>query len=393
MDIIKLKYFVKYNKVLYKVYSAIGSCLIRMLSIFYKVDENKVLFVVYGGQRYDDSPKNVYEYMVKNENFKKYKMYWAFISPETISEDIPNKIRIDSFEYYKTALQCKYWITNSSAQRGLNFMPKDTINVFFTHGMTGIKKIGTSINYRKNKKVKKERKDYIVIEGKKEYELIKDAWNLTTEKILNIGLPRNDDLVNRSEKDIIQVKEKLGIPNNRKVILYAPTFREYSKDSKNVVFLKPPFDFDLWHKELGENYILLLTAHYEVAKLMDIPDNHPFLINAFQYPHINDLMVVSDLLISDYSSIIFDYSILERPILSYSYDYDEYKKVRGIYDGYDTLFFDGILKSEKEVIKVIKQLDFEKESKYVAENIKDRYISNYGDATEKAVQTIFGDSL
>ena len=61
------------------------------------------------------------------------------------------------------------------------------------------------------------------------------------------------------------------------------------------LFLKPPFDFDLWHRELGNEYILLLTAHYEVEKLMDIPTNHPFIINAFGYPHINELMLVADL--------------------------------------------------------------------------------------------------
>ena len=60
--------------------------------------------------------------------------------------------------------------------------------------------------------------------------------------------------------------------------------------------------------------------------MLNIPENDSFVINAFDYPFINDLLIVSDILISDYSSVVFDYSILERPILCYGYDYDLYMK-------------------------------------------------------------------
>lgn len=391
----KLKYLIKYNKVLRSIYQMIGSTLIRALSKFIKVQDNYILFVVYGGQRYDDSPKEIYEYMKQDKRFQNFHFHWAFIHPEKIEEVMDDKIKIDTFSYYKTALKCKYWITNSSAERGLKFKPKETIDIFFTHGMTGIKKIGLDMNDNTSFKMTNKGKmcDYIVIEGKKEEEILKKAWNLKEEKILNIGLPRNDELVHYTPEHIKFLKEKLHIPFDKKVILYAPTFREYKRDSSNAVYLKPPFDFDRWYKELGDQYVLLLTAHYEIAKLMDIPKDHPFIINAFKYPHINDLMLVSDLLITDYSSIIFDYSILGKPIIAYAYDYEQYKSERGIYEGYEQIFKDGILKSEEDVIKTILHMNYDVECLHTKENIRDYFITDYGDVTEKAVNLIFGDTI
>ena len=70
-----------------------------------------------------------------------------------------------------------------------------------------------------------------------------------------------------------------------------------------------PFDIKKMKNELEDEFVLLITAHYEVAKMLNIPKNDPFVINAFDYPYINDLLIAADILISDYSSIVFDYSI------------------------------------------------------------------------------------
>lgn len=388
-----VKRLVKYLSFLYDVYYYVGSALIRFIGLFIKVDPKLILFVVYGGQRYEDSPRNIYEYMKNNVKYSKYKFVWAFVNPENIEVPDEEKIQIDTLKYFITALRAKYWITNSSASRGLNFAKKENVNVFFTHGMTGIKKIGNDIgNENKSFKIKyKENFRYTVIEGNLEDQIIKRAWNLTDEDILKIGLPRNDDLVHANVDKIKKLREKLDIPNDKKVILYAPTFREYNRDSAFSTFLKPPFDFDKWYREIGDEYVLLLTAHYEVEKLMDIPASHPFVINAFKYPYINDLILVSDLLISDYSSIIFDYSIVEKPIISYAYDYDIYNKERGIYDGYEDIFSHGIMKDEDSIIEHIKTMNYLEECEYTKKNIKEKYIYNCGNATELAVKKIFGE--
>ena len=135
--------------------------------------------------------------------------------------------------------------------------------------------------------------------------------------------------------------------------------------------------------------MLLVTAHYEVAKLLDELPKNDFVINAFQYPVLNDLIKVSDILISDYSSIVFDYSILERPIFCYGYDYDSYSRERGLYADLDQLFSHGVLRTEDAVLKAILEMDYSAECKYTKDHIKDEYIAAYGNAAEKAVQIIF----
>lgn len=391
----KLKQLCKSSHVVYMAYYYIMSLILKFVGIFVRTDDKLILFVVYGGQRYDDSPRFIYEYMKAHAGYQDYRYIWAFIEPDAVKE-IPDaeKVRIDTLRYYMTALKAKYWLSNSSASRGLNFKKQMTKNVFFTHGMTGIKKIGRDME-EKNKSFKNgfdEKFDVIVIEGKKEDELLKHAWNISGKELYKLGLPRNDELLQKTSEDIRMLKQKLKIPFDKKVILYAPTFREYNRDSSLAVFLKPPFDFNKWQELLGDRYILLLTAHYEVAKLMDIPENHPFIINAFKYPCINDLMLVSDLLISDYSSIIWDYSILGKPIISYAYDFEDYQKERGIYDGYEKIFSHGIMKSEQEMISFIQNMDYEAECEYTKKYIRDEYVAVYGNAAGRCVQLLFDEN-
>lgn len=359
--------------------------------MFVRTDEDLALFVVYGGQRYDDSPRFVYEYLKSHSEYKHVRCVWAFLEPEKIEERVERAVRIDTFRYYITALKAKYWITNSSCSRGLNFMKRGTVNILFQHGMAGIKKIGRDVR-KENKSFGNafhEEFKYIVIEGKLEADILKRAWRVSENQILNIGLPRNDELAVLDMNRIAYLKKYFGISDDKKIILYAPTFREFNRDIKKSIYLKPPFDFDIWKKKLGDEYVLIVTAHYEVEKIFHIPEENGVIVNAFKYPRINDLLMISDLLISDYSSVIFDYSILGRPIISYAYDYDRYKKERDLYEGYENIFSHGVMKTQEEVMNHILNLDYQKECEFTRKNIRDKYISHYGNAAKRAVEIIF----
>ena len=204
------------------------------------------------------------------------------------------------------------------------------------------------------------------------------------------GLPRKDDLSTVTEEEISTIKDRLGIPQSKKVILYAPTFREFSRADDGRNALEIPIDFSKWEAALGQEYVLLVTAHYEVAKLLDELPKNDFVINAFKYPVLNDLIKASDILISDYSSIVFDYSIMERPIFCYGYDYDTYLAERGLYTDLEQLFSHGVLRTADEVLKAIQEINYEQECEYTRDHIKNEYIAAYGDAASAAVQLIFG---
>lgn len=386
----KIKAFVKRNKAIYSLYYHLGSLFLRFIGLFIQTDPYLILFISYGGQKYDDSPRVVYEYLLKHPVSSKHKYVWAFIEPDKFPQ-VEQKVKVDTLSYYITAMRAGYWITNSSASRGLNFRKKSTQNMLFTHGLTGIKKIGCDI--QKSEKAFKigfhEQFDAIFVEGKKEIPLLAHAWQMDPAVFYTTGLPRNDDLATVTQKEINSIKDRFGIPQSKRVILYAPTFREFSRaeDGRNALGI--PIDFSKWEAALGKEYVLLVTAHYEVAKLLDELPKNDFVINAFQYPVLNDLIKVSDILISDYSSIVFDYSILERPIFCYGYDYDSYSRERGLYADLDQLFSHGVLRTEDAVLKAILEMDYSAECKYTKDRIKDEYIAAYGNASEKAVQIIF----
>lgn len=135
----KLKALIKQNKILYRIYFCFGSLFLRLIGIFFKTDPDLVLFISYGGQKYDDSPRAVYEYLQKHPISSSQRLIWAFTDPNEFPQ-ITSKVKVDTLRYYIMALRAGFWITNSSASRGLNFKKKRTKNILFQHGLTGIKK-------------------------------------------------------------------------------------------------------------------------------------------------------------------------------------------------------------------------------------------------------------
>ena len=386
----KLKAFVKRSKLVYWLYFCVGSFLLRLLGIFVKLDPKLVLFISYGGQKYDDSPRMVYEYLKKYDVLSGYRYVWAFVDPEQFPS-VQDRVCVDTLAYYMIALRAGYWITNSSAARGLSFRKSKTKNYLFTHGMTGIKKIGADI--QSSEKVFKigfkEQFDKIFVEGKCEVPILSKAWKTDASVFATTGLPRNDALAIVTDEEITCIKQRLGIPLDKRVILYAPTFREFSRARDGQNALGIPFHFDLWEQKLGHEFVFLVTAHYEVAKLIDSLPVNNFVFNAFKYPQLNDLIKISDVLISDYSSIVFDYSIMERPIFCYGYDYDNYKIERGFYTDLEKLFSHGVLKTEENLLRAVADMDYKAECDFTKNKIKNQYIAEFGNATEKAVAEIF----
>lgn len=386
-----IKNIVKKNKIVYNLYYFLFSFLLKIIGKFIKKDKDLVLFVCYAGRKYDDSTRVLYEYIKSSKEYQNLRTIWAFVEPEKY-DIIANeeKIKIDTIKYYITALKAKYWITNSSVLRGLNFKNKNTKYVVFQHGTLGIKKLGKDLE-TKNKSFRTKQKepiDMFIIQGKKEKDLLVRALELDENKIYELGLPRNDEFVNVTKEKKEEYRRKFNIPEGKKVILYAPTYREFSQDKLHNTILKPPFEFNKLKEELSEEYVLLITAHYEVSKLLNIPHDNQFVINAFEYPYINDLLIVSDILISDYSSIVFDYSILEKPILCFAYDYDIYMEERGTYTDLNELFYDGVIKTQEELISTIKNLDYDEEVKHT-KKIKEEYINKYGNTVSEIAKEIF----
>lgn len=383
-----LKAIVKAIKPLYNLYFYIGSFLINILKLFVKPQDNLIFFISFGGKKYDDSPKAIYEEILKDNRFDKYDLVWAFDNPYEFNIPRGEKISTDTFKYFKTVLKARCWVTNSSVKRGLGFKAKKAFYFNTWHG-TPIKKMGTDIDSgSKSFKTKGEMNvDIMTAQGNFEADIFSRVFEINRDKFLICGLPRNDVLADHSLETKINMAKKIGLPLDKKIILYAPTFREYERDEQMNCIAVPPIDFAKWEKSLGQDYIILFRAHYEVAKVLNVPQNSKFIFNVSSYPTLNDLMLASDMLVSDYSSIFFDYSILDRPMFHFTYDYDQYAEKRGMYfDIRDEL--PGSSKSEDELLEIITGYPQESSIKQVRD-FRNRYVEQFGKAAKISADTIF----
>lgn len=389
MNAITLINKVKYSRFLYRIYSIIGTSVVRFVKLFIRTDDNLIVFVSFGGRKYDDSPKAIYEQMLKDDRFGSYRLVWAFIHPEQYNLPAENKIKIDTFKYYITLLKARVWITNSGVERGLDFKARNVLYFNTWHG-TPIKIMGSDIS-KDNKSFSVQKKenpiDIMSAQGQYDVDIFSRVFNIPKERFRITGLPRNDELVTgNTMENISRIKQQLGIDENKTVILYAPTFREYSQDANHNCTLVPPIDLKKWEKELGKDYVLLFRAHYEVVKIMSFKDND-FVKNVSNYHSLNELMIVSDLLVSDYSSIYFDYSIQAKPMLTFCYDYDDYVANRGMYfDIREELNDDNA--DEESLLYSIKNLDSAAKIR-IAEDFRNKYISSFGTATQQSLDIIY----
>lgn len=381
---------VKHTRLFYNIYFYIGSLLINIIKIFVKPNDKLIIFSSFSGKAFDDSPRAIYEGMLNDPRFDDYELAWDFRTPEKFEIKRGLKIKTDTLDYYIKLLKARLWITNVSMNRGLDFSGKHSF-VFNTWHGSAIKRIGVDVKEGGgsfNSKSKQKRGNVMLAQGVYDVKTFSRAYEFQENEVLPMGLPRNDELVYNNKEDIItSLKNKIGIPLNKKVIFYAPTYRDYIKDdNKNSIF-DMPFHVDKWKEKIGEDYILLFRAHPDIAKVLNIEENK-FVKDVSSYPHVNDLMLVSDLLLSDYSSIFFDYSILERPMLCFCYDYDEYSNKRGVYFDIRKELKCENLMEEDCLINEISKIDWE-ERKRITIAFKNKYIDSYGDATQKSLDYLY----
>lgn len=382
----KLMSIVKNSRIIYLIYYYSITIIINMINMFIKKDNTLILFNCYGGKKYDDSPKEIFLNMINDNRCRDFKYVWAFHNPENFNVPRAKKIKTDTIDYYITALKAAYWVTNSSIERGLNFKKKGTIYFNTWHG-TPIKMMGTDIEDKKTlyRSKTKFHEDAILAQSDYEVEIFSRVFQIKESRFLRIGLPRNDVLSNHTVSDILSAKKRLDILDNKKVILYAPTFRNYRNQYAEYNYFK--LNMDLWKQKLGEHYILLYRGHYEDQNILYLDKDVQFIYNVTVYPSINDILIATDVLISDYSSIFFDFSILEKPMLCFAYDYEIYCQERGIYLDLQKEIPYGVIFKEEDLVNRILQLDYVESCK-LTKQFKQKYIQYYGSATKKCVDSI-----
>ncbi len=373
-----IKTFFKRNKVAYGIYYYLASFIVNVYKLFLHTDDKLILFVCYGGRHYSDSTRVIYEAMLKDDRFSRYKKVWAFTNPEKYPF-IPNKINIDSLEYFKVALKARCWITNVIVERALKFTGKHTYYFHTTHGVL-CKLDGLDAKDSKNfKSFAKYSFDCCTVQSEIERRIYAGMLGISPEVVKVVGVAKNDILIKHTTEMREHIRQKLGISPNKKAILYAPTFREEDN------FLER-FDVNvkLWREILGDDYVLLYRAHPIVSSKQKTRDD--FFIDTTNYEMVEDIMIAADILVSDYSGIIFDYCIMDKPIFLWTYDYDSYNSIRGLY--FDIRKELPYASEETQLLDMIKNADLKKNVSDWVIPFKEKYATEYGNGTRNALNLI-----
>jgi len=184
-----------------------------------------------------------------------------------------------------------------------------------------------------------------------------EAFGLSSERFLCTGIPRTDLFYDDAYKKArsVELRKQYSSFSQKKIILYAPTFRDESLDQFKLML-----DLDYMYRELRDEFVLLIKLHPVIhSKMEQLEKYNGFVFDYTYYKDVNDLLLITDYLITDYSSIPFEYALLEKPMIFYPYDLENYESHRGLWNEYKQLVPGPVVFSTEEIVKLVKDNSFD----------------------------------
>jgi len=316
---------------------------LRLISRFKssKIDDNLLIFGAQQGRAFIGNTKYLFLYL--NE-FSDYECIWVSRSKEVVRELRErgfNSLYAFSFNAFAKLRKARYiFITHGMGDVLPIKVSKKTKLIFTWHG-NPIKKCGFDSPTIKDNRYDRKVLDilskeisFILVSSEDEKRKMETMYRVPLERIIVTGYTRHDFLCNRTDEEINRFKESLGLPKEIKnIILYGPTFRE-EKIAKMPFSKTDMIELDNFLKE--SNSILIFKAHPGVNEIATIDLDNIVIPDSYLDPQ--ELLLAADMLIFDYSSIMFEFLLTgNKPVISFPYDLEFYKKERGLY--YDYLKF------------------------------------------------------
>ncbi len=352
---------------------------VRMVRLFGGVKKNKVVFVSFNGKSYSDNPRSVSEAL--HEIMPDAQITWIMSHPDSKKNILPSYVRCinsaDRRSLQRHLATAGVFVSNFT----LYEMPKSKKQLFIQtwHGDKAFKKVLHDSHFApQGYRVPEQIDGYCDLAvagseyGKRQYE----SAFLYKGKILMEGTPRNDRLVNYDVLECQAIKQALSIPQDTKLLLYAPTLRREagtSKQKQKIQDLDISATLDLLEKKDSCNWMCLMRAHPAMIGLCGA-EGDSRIMDLSAYEDMADLLLISDMLITDYSSCAGDFALLKRPLVLYQADRQEYlEKDRTFYfDIEDSPYF--VAQNQQELERILAELTPEK----AAENCNE-VLRFYGD--------------
>ncbi len=292
----------------------------------------RVVFFSYFGKQYSCNPKYLCEYLMQAS--PEYEIVWAFAKPEDfawLEQRGMHIVRYNSLAFARACLTSGFVVTNSQLPAWFPVLRRmHIINTW--HGGGAYKRVGTGfLRASKGKQLMdalSRHKPCVYLSSSKAFTQLTIRQSFEHEgEVLECGMPRNDLLVRQSTPEVTQrVKERLGIDPDTRILLYAPTYREDREISSDYFDLN--IARDALARRFGGTWTIVFRLHYLVAGKLPATQDY---VDASTYPDMQELLYAADVLLTDYSSSIWDFGLTGRPCFLYVPDLDEFDLQRGFY--------------------------------------------------------------
>lgn len=358
--------------------------------------DNKIVIDNYMGKGYGCNSKYVAEKLLEMYP-NKFDIVWVVSDKDKEISEFPVGIRTvkyGSVQAIYEYLTAKIWLSNyhkiSYLKKGL-IKRKRQYFIQMWHGSLGIKKIENDVpllttdnNWLNLAEISSNMVDYWISNSSFETEIYKRAfWNV--KKVIEYGHPRNDIFFTKNKIIKKKVREYFDI-TEEKIAFYAPTFREdYNLDCYKINFKNL---LNSLSNKFGGKWALIVRLHPRVRKYSaEVLGNNSYIYDGTNYSDIQELMYASDVMLTDYSSCIFDFMLSRKPGFIFATDIEQFNTDRGFYYPLESTPFP-IATNNYELIKNIENFDYEKYKQKVEEFLKDKGCMEDGHASERVVDLI-----
>ena len=360
---------------------------LRFFYIF-PIRKNRVMFMSFEANKYACNPRRISEYLAKNH--PDIEIIWAFQEPDNFrwlpDWGVSKIVEFNSAQYFRYALTSKVFVYNMRIPAMIPFRKKQT-TIGTGHGGGAYKKLlldNPSIRTadQKIQELSASHTDILVSSCKYYTKYVVRGAFAHKGECLECGMPRNDELVNNSDNKMADyIRKFYDIPADNKIILYAPTYRKGKRSEPTDYNLDVAGIVEAAKERFGGEWSILYRMHYFIQKRLPEDTMGQQIIDVTDYGDMQDLLLASDILITDYSSSVWDYSLLNRPCFLYTTDLDEYLERQGFYiDVRDWPF--PLAKNNEALVENIRNFDEEDYRIAVHKHHTDLGSFDNGNATE-----------
>ena len=325
---------------------------------------DSIFFVSWKGKQCGDNPLGIAEELRRRGDDREH--LWAITDWSVPVPEGGTGVLRGTQEYYEALARSKYIVSNDDMQAP--FRKRDGQVYLQTWHGTPLKKIGFDIAnpqfisgtaYFDHLARDIAQWDLLLSPNPFSTPVMRRAFRYSGE-ICEYGYPRNDVLHRADTAEVAaRVRERLGLPDGKRVVLYAPTWRDnqvYANGRRYRFDMR--LDLERAWRDLGQDHVFLIRGHHHMADDVPAGMRAGFAVNVTAYPDITELFLVSDVLVTDYSSAMFDFAVTGRPILFFVYDLAEYRdSLRGFYFDFEAEAPAPLLASSAEVVDTLKDVD------------------------------------